>query len=1464
MREKKGTVSKSKRPLSLADKASTAVGYALDTGVTDEDHNGGRRRAESSSSYSYRKRRRKRQGGGGYSHNKNKAHIHNVDMTSNLQTPKENYRDGVQRTFRNVTNGNGDADANGDNRNSNERKSANASEGDKGCINHHSSKNKSLAIATPAYLRGNNFMSPAATATATASAAISASSTRNDATSSKTSTKSNPLNPYNRDRYAPPSSAKPNRRMGSSTSTSTHVICAISENLARETCIATMDAGSPVVLEVHKLSNGQRYAETISFLELKCPHEILLNEGRRNSQLCQKIQELFGNLDNNDKRNDSDSDNDDNDMQVLKTPKSRPSSRPDLTGACIMKTVVKFVPRSYFDQNKGADILRRVAREGAYDASIVEEYILLSSSHAILQYLQICLGANFCRNSLDICMHWGGKNRMAIDRCSIAHLELLANAKTGKAQNSLIGTVDCTKTTVGSRLLRSNLMSPPTRIDTINARLDLVDTFLEDEQFFYEILQQLMALPDVEKMLAHMALSPRKNVGKRSMFGDKRQVTARKASQGISALVCIKSALSVIPDFARVLDIQLKSLVKRDRRKRRKVHEKKVHGTLSAESNTNFTGTKSCAEKDGDNSQKEADDSDLSSNSDSEDSQSFSSDSQGLSMGEKSETPIEGSLLIGLGGGGGEPASLDSHSHQLLRAIMATMKNPALQEILDAVMNIFTESTSYSKNSHAMRHQECFALKPNTDGMMDVLRKAFLANVDDIYKLADEYAESNGFAVTVKETTARGYYLSIPVKSVTGDLPPTFIQPVKTGRFINCTTEEVLSLSSRAQENVQDLLLMTHDRIQEVIDIARQKYDALASLSDAIALIDMCHGFADNVASSRLPWCRPVVTDCSSRIGSNEGSQNNNIVGSGSIAIRNGRYAIDVSNSGLMTSQGFSNNTDFVPNDTYASSFQNFTVITGINGSGKSTYLKQLAITVILAHCGSYVPAEEAFIPIRDRICTRIGNSDDQEHNISTFMQEMKDTAFICKNATDKSLILIDELGRATSNEDGVAIAWAIGEFLLIKRAMTFFVTHYPQLCRLADVYPNVQNQHLGATIEKESGEVRYIHKIMPGSCRMSADYGVEMAATCGWQSEVVEMARKIRAEVESKLPDGVLCQTQVKDSHVDTIAIRHKAESILNDLAKNLVALKASEERLSEDARRSYLQDLRDQYGTPDDQDVVEMMKKLLLDNTETVTPSLPLRPEGLICINQAETSCSQNDMIMETVVENAEAITTSPVLPVFPETLDCANQTNTSYSQKNTMTVENIDSVQRFDAPQKSDCDVKESGTLSRDRPQLSPSKRIEQEVQGQLIVDINFEAKGQTKRNPEQNDTRGAAAKKFSTQKGGKPEVSGIDDLMAMTRKYEHYEDSLLNNTHAAVDICPHQHSSSRSQISSVENNSKESGIALITSSHAEPENILNPSDEESSVSSSTSSSSSSLSSSSSSSSESSSSSSSESSI
>jgi DNA mismatch repair protein MSH4 len=151
---------------------------------------------------------------------------------------------------------------------------------------------------------------------------------------------------------------------------------------------------------------------------------------------------------------------------------------------------------------------------------------------------------------------------------------------------------------------------------------------------------------------------------------------------------------------------------------------------------------------------------------------------------------------------------------------------------------------------------------------------------------------------------------------------------------------------------------MTYEKIREVLDVARSKYDTLASLSDAVALLDLCHSFADNVTLSKLPWCRPVVSGEASESLESQNSDNDD---SGKIAIRNGRYGIDLTDAGLASADGPG---EVIPNDTYATNAKNFTVISGINGSGKSTYLKQVAIIVLLAHCGSYVPAEQASIPV--------------------------------------------------------------------------------------------------------------------------------------------------------------------------------------------------------------------------------------------------------------------------------------------------------------------------------------------------------------------------------------------------------------------------------------------------------------------------------------------------------------------
>jgi DNA mismatch repair protein MSH4 len=690
-----------------------------------------------------------------------------------------------------------------------------------------------------------------------------------------------------------------------------HIVCAISENLAKETCVTSLDAGSPTSLLITKQGNGQTYAETLAYLEVLQPDEILLNEGRRNSQLAKKVLALYRQTENTDNPIDVDRNRRRGNKRKSRQGRhfatsafDREPSRRDtvdsdednedavqpggaFSGPCNTCTVVKFVPRSYFDQTKGAELLQRIARSDTYDPSLMEEYILLSSAHAALLYTQLCLGANFAKKSIYLNVNAGGNNRMNIDRSSLVHLELLANAKTGKMANSLIGTIDCTKTTVGSRLLRTNLMAPPMQVETIHTRLDLVDSFLGDEEFFYTVMDHLQALPDVDKMLINVALVPWKRGNKQ---GETR-VTARVASKGISALVCIKSILGAMPAFAGALEEQLAKLNDRERVVQ---HQSRNHAR----------------------------------------------------MDDNVSTVTDGSLLIGLGscGPGSTPSS--GLRNQLLGAIVKTMKHSALPNVMNAILEIFVESTTFSRNAHAMRHQEAFALKPKTDGMMDLIRKAFLANVDDIYRLADEYAEEYGVKVSVKETTSRGYYLALPADAAS-DLPQIFIQPVKSGRFIHCTTEEVHSLNARAQENVQDLLMMTHERIQEVLDFARDHYDALASLSDAIALLDLCHCFADNVASSRDRWCRPIVSDSAGHAGRE-------------ICIRNGRYGIDTSNAGLSLDAG-----TFVPNDTHASRSRHFTVITGVNGSGKSTYLKQIAIIVVLAHCGSYVPADEARIPVR-------------------------------------------------------------------------------------------------------------------------------------------------------------------------------------------------------------------------------------------------------------------------------------------------------------------------------------------------------------------------------------------------------------------------------------------------------------------------------------------------------------------
>jgi DNA mismatch repair protein MutS len=187
-------------------------------------------------------------------------------------------------------------------------------------------------------------------------------------------------------------------------------------------------------------------------------------------------------------------------------------------------------------------------------------------------------------------------------------------------------------------------------------------------------------------------------------------------------------------------------------------------------------------------------------------------------------------------------------------------------------------------------------------------------------------------------------------------------------------------------------------------------------------------------------------------------------------------------------------------------------ILTGPNMAGKSTYMRQVGLIVLMAQAGSYVPAREARIGIVDRIFTRVGAQDDIASGQSTFMVEMNEMAAILHHATERSLLLLDEIGRGTSTYDGVSIAWAIAEYIRTHLSCrTFFATHYHELTRLPSAHPGIRNANVA--VREWNDEVVFLRKIVEGACDKS--YGIQVARLAGLPKELLERAKEILAGLE-------------------------------------------------------------------------------------------------------------------------------------------------------------------------------------------------------------------------------------------------------------------------------------------------------------------------------------------------------------
>ncbi|MFZ5917515.1 MAG: DNA mismatch repair protein MutS [Chloroflexota bacterium] len=389
---------------------------------------------------------------------------------------------------------------------------------------------------------------------------------------------------------------------------------------------------------------------------------------------------------------------------------------------------------------------------------------------------------------------------------------------------------------------------------------------------------------------------------------------------------------------------------------------------------------------------------------------------------------------------------------------------------------------------------------PSTLSAGGVIRRGYSAELDGILIAArdakdwvanlerTERKRSGISSLKVGFNQVFGYYLEVS-KSNLERVPPEYIRKqtlVNAERFITPELKEYESLILNAEERIAEIEARLFREVVERVAAAAMR---LLNTARALARLDALSALAE--VAAQHGYVRPVLST------------------DGPIEIVAGRHPVVERMADL--------GEPFVPNDAHLSAEDLILVITGPNMSGKSTFLRQVALIVLMAQVGSFVPAGRASIGLVDRIFTRIGAQDEIAAGRSTFMVEMVETANILNHATSRSLLILDEVGRGTSTYDGISIAWAVVEFIHNHprlRAKTLFATHYHELTQLASFLPGVRN--FKVAVAEEGDRVVFLRKVVPGGADKS--YGIHVAQLAGLPRSVVHRAQEILKQLEDGL----------------------------------------------------------------------------------------------------------------------------------------------------------------------------------------------------------------------------------------------------------------------------------------------------------------------------------------------------------
>ena len=473
--------------------------------------------------------------------------------------------------------------------------------------------------------------------------------------------------------------------------------------------------------------------------------------------------------------------------------------------------------------------------------------------------------------------------------------------------------------------------------------------------------------------------------------------------------------------------------------------------------------------------------------------------------------------------------SLKNSTAQLpgIKAVLSRAKSQMLKDLyteLDELQDIYEIIDKAIVDEPPISVKEGGLIKLGYDEEIDRLKTATTDGKNWVLKLEAEEREKTGIkGLKVGFNKVFGYFIEV-TKSNLSQVPDRYIRKQTLANCERYITEDLKRLENEILGAEEKVINLEYNAFVGIRDEIEKNVQRVQKSANIISILDVLASFA--TVADDMNYVMPIVDN------------------SGVIDIKDGRHPVIEKIIG---------GSEFVPNDTYLDKGENrLSIITGPNMAGKSTYMRQVALITLMAQCGSFVPASYARIGVVDKIFTRVGASDDLSMGQSTFMVEMMEVATILKEATENSLVILDEIGRGTSTYDGLSIAWAVAEYIADKEkcgAKTLFATHYHELTQLEDKLEGVKNYSIAV---KEKGEdIIFLRKIISGGTDES--YGVHVAKLAGVPKVVTTRANEILRSIERKnvLNEKKLEKENKKETAGQLDMYNYKLAEIAHELDK-------------------------------------------------------------------------------------------------------------------------------------------------------------------------------------------------------------------------------------------------------------------------------------------------------------------------